>query len=72
MSTLDHFAALHAAADRLDCQMLAITFRVEANNRKCEAILALRQNNRSRALRLLREADDLREQAETIQMRMAG
>ena len=68
----DHFAALHAAADRLNCQMLAITFRVEANNRKCEAILALRQNNRPRALRLLREADDLREQAENITLRMMG
>lgn len=67
----DHFAALHAAVDRLDCQMLAITFRVEAQNKKIEACRILRLN-RARALRLLREADDLHEQAETIQMRMMG
>ena len=50
----DHFAALHAAVDRLDCQMLAITFRVEAQNKKIEACRILRLN-RARALRLLRD-----------------
>lgn len=65
------FAALHDAVDRLDCQMLAITFRVEAQNKKLEAIRILRLN-RARALRLLREADDLHEQAETLTLRMMG
>ena len=67
----DHFAALHAAVDRLDCQMLAITFRIEAQNKKIEACRILRLN-RARALRLLREADDLHEQAETLTLRMMG
>lgn len=65
------FAALHAAVDRLDCQLLAITFRIQAQNKQLEAIRTLRLN-RARALRLLREADDLHEQAENLTLRMMG
>lgn len=68
---MSDFAALHAAADHLECQVLVTTFRIQAQNKKIEACRILRLN-RARALRLLREADDLHEQAETLTLRMMG